>query len=294
MACRINLTSQMCLRCLYELAEWDCAAFVTLTYNDAHLPKNFSLVPEHLKKFWKDLRYDLKLKNRTFKYYACGEYGEIEKKYLSPGAIKCHGRPHYHAIIFGLDPFNDDDRKMVVENWPYCDSWVFDKNRTHDQAIDEVNQEDIAYVTGYVQKKLNGQMGAEVYGEAVRPFSRISNGIGLAFALKNKERLCSNGFTYFKNGRKIGIPRYFREKFNVSAADLINLEPSIDRKKFEMESTELYHLFERDMKRKNTWYPENLTMMSIRFERWLDTWQFTMTEQIKKDYEMRRRLSQKL
>lgn len=283
--CRVNRTSSWALRCLYELADWNCASFITLTYNDENLPADNTLNPEHLKKFWKDVRYDLSVldKQRKIKYYACGEYGDKEKKYWSKGAKRAHGRPHYHAIVFGLDPFNDKDREIISSNWNYCDSWIFDKNR-QEKAIDEVNVTDISYVTGYVQKKLNGDSASEEYGDAVRPFSRSSAGIGLNFALKNKDRLVNNGFTYIGNGKKIGIPRYFREKFNVSAYELLNNTGTKSREKFEIEQSYLFELFVKDMKKRNTWYPDNEKMLAIRFERWLDNFQFELAKQVEKDF----------
>ena len=61
-------------------------AYITLTYNDDHLPANGSLQPRDLQLFWKRLR---KARTPGIRYYACGEYGDQT------------ARPHYHAIIFG-------------------------------------------------------------------------------------------------------------------------------------------------------------------------------------------------
>lgn len=78
------------------------SAFLTLTYDDDHLPLNSlgkpSLVVDHLIKFFKSLRNA----NKTVKYYAIGEYG---------GKL---GRPHYHAIVFY------EDRDLFFgEYWPF-------------------------------------------------------------------------------------------------------------------------------------------------------------------------------
>ena len=105
MACRVNDTSQWSVRCLFELNEWENASFVTLTYNNENLPKDFSLKREHLDKFIDDVTYDLKIQGRKFKFMACGEYGEDTTN--SPPGIK-HGRPHYHLIMFGLNPDPSD------------------------------------------------------------------------------------------------------------------------------------------------------------------------------------------
>ena len=70
------------------------AAFITLTYDDEHLPHSFNghptLKPDHLTKFFKRLR-KANNSSKTIRYYAVGEYGT---KYL---------RPHYHLIIFNIN-----------------------------------------------------------------------------------------------------------------------------------------------------------------------------------------------
>lgn len=152
----------------------------------------------------------------------------------------------------------------------------------------EVCREDIAYVTGYVQKKLSGVLAEQEYGDKVRPFSRCSLGLGLEFANKNSERIVKNGFTYL-NGKKIGIPRYFRDKLGISQSVMLEKLSSPDIKQSEID--DMSKAFELDMKRRNLWYPENLTMMSIRFERWYDDYQFALSRQIERDYLARKSLS---
>lgn len=273
-ACRINYTSSWTLRCLYELSGWDSASFCTFTYNEVSLPKDHSLHPEHLSKFWKNLRYNLD--GRRIKYYACGEYGDS------------FGRPHYHAIIFGLDPYSKNDREAVKDAWQLCDPWFFDPSG---RGMLDVCREDIAYVTGYVQKKLSGLLAEEKYGDKVRPFSRCSNGLGLNFALTKSEQLVRNGYTYL-NGRKIGLPRYFRDKLGVSQSAMLEKvsEPEFPQKEIDS----LSKAFEEDMKRRNLWCPENLTMMSLRFERWYDDYQFAYSRQIERDYLARKSLQKGL
>lgn len=285
-ACRVNYTSMWTLRCLYELSEWDCASFVTLTYSDEFLPKDMSLDGEVLTKFWKLLRENLYKEygyRKKIKYYSCGEYGDREKKYWSPGAKKPHGRPHYHAIIFGLDSYNDRDRQVLRDTWKYCEPWLFDKERGENSAMLPVCREDIAYTCGYVQKKLNGEMASDEYGKAKRPFSRSSQKLGLSFAENHRERLVSNGFT-FLNGKKIGIPRYYREKFGVSQEELLSRKCNKTVADFEEENKILFELFKKDQIAKGIWNPSNLTMTSIRYERWFDNYEYSFSKIIERDY----------
>lgn len=227
-ACRINYTSMWTLRCLFELDNWKTkgASFITLTYDDEHLPKDLGLHKEQLQDFFKRLRTNLTRKyGKTFeiKYRACGEYGDKEKKYLpfvhgQPSGIPL-GRPHYHSIVYGLDDMNDEHREILAKSWKMCDPYMFDKNRK-DNGMLPVCREDIAYVCGYVHKKLNGNLGKETYGIRQSPFSLSSQGLGLDYAMNVN---WNRGFTTMA-GQKIGIPKYFRDKLGINQADLIKVD----------------------------------------------------------------------
>lgn len=271
------------IRCLYELDNWDSASFITLTYDNEHLPEDFSLHPEHLTQFWKNVRQAIP--GRKIKYYACGEYGEKVDS-LRPW-IK-HGRPHMHAIVYGLDSYNDDDRDLVYRCWSKCEQFMFDKNRKQNGML-PVCREDIAYTCGYVQKKLNGELGSEIYGDRKAPFSRVSHGIGLDFALKNQERLINNGFTYL-NGKKIAVPRYFREKLGMSQREYLN-NNNLELETVEHNAAYLWNLFETDQRKKGIWNPDNLTMTSYRFERWLSDFEFSLAKRVERDYLQKKHLT---
>ena len=62
-------------------------AFLTLTYNDQHLPFDNKLRKSDMQDFIRSLRD----RGNKLRYFACGEYGG-----------RFH-RPHYHAVIFGMD-----------------------------------------------------------------------------------------------------------------------------------------------------------------------------------------------
>ena len=138
LACRISKRREWSLRMLHELADYDDAMFLTLTYNDDNLPPNGSLVKADLQKFFKRLRKRLDVDGRKIRYFACGEYGEQTQ------------RPHYHAIIFGLS-LRDEDKQLVVDSWDKM-SWHVPQIKK--KAFGMVEPDSIAYVAQYIDKNI--------------------------------------------------------------------------------------------------------------------------------------------
>ena len=209
-ACRINETTDWSVRALFELHDWKDASFVTLTYDDEHIPKNGSLRKEELQDFFDRFQHKVKYeKGQKLRFFSCGEYGSHTH------------RCHYHAIIYGLnpDPFDpkNNDRKLIQDSWKFCNSQMFEWNshNYNKNAINFVTRETIQYVAGYVQKKLKS-FDAELYKKLgiEPPFRIMSRGLGLNYAKENADVLRENGFTYY-NGCKVRIPRYFRDKLQI-------------------------------------------------------------------------------
>lgn len=216
MACRIQITSEWAIRLMLELPTWNYeASFITLTYDDEHLPKDLSLKPKDLTDFWKRLRKDY---GKPIKYYACGEYGDEELKYWSPCATEPHGRPHYHAIVFGFG-YNEVNRRILKDNWRLCceDRFDYSKQKNQEQGFAPVTPDDIRYVTGYIQKKLSGEYAKKQYGTAIPPFSRSSHFLGLDYAVEHKEELAERRLKF--EGHNLSIPRYFLKKLDLKSSD---------------------------------------------------------------------------
>lgn len=279
MNCRINYTQMWSLRLIYELSNSDSASFVTLTYNNENLPLDYGLHKKDVQDFMKRLRKNFAIKYHEFapklKYYFVGEYGRRTN------------RPHYHAIIFNLDNYNPEHRELCAKSWKLCDPWFFDKSRGRASAIQEVTPDDINYVTGYVQKKLDGDLGRETYGDRQPPFSLCSHGLGLDFCMKNSERLINNGWTYFK-GHKVSLPKYFAEKLGVKKSDYLHYQ--VDLNALEVSNKTLYEIFKKDMQRQGTWYPDNLKMLERRFIQWYERREFEYAKIIYKDFLQRQKL----
>lgn len=147
--CRLERSRQWAIRCLHEASLNEDNCFITLTYNNEHLPKDLSLDIRHFQLFMKRLRK--KYTGKKIRFFHCGEYGETL------------GRPHYHALLFGHD-FDDKKLWSMRQGVPLYRSatletlWPFGYS-----SVGEVTFESAAYVARYVMKKVNGDLAADHY-----------------------------------------------------------------------------------------------------------------------------------
>lgn len=105
--CKINRRRSWVLRNYLELADHpQGSSFLTLTYDDEHLPENKLLQKDRrdFKLFMKRLR---KWSPYKLRYFGCGEYGSTTQ------------RPHYHLICYGLPEMLRDspEHKKLVQLW---------------------------------------------------------------------------------------------------------------------------------------------------------------------------------
>lgn len=139
-ACLRVRARQHAIRCSHERECHEKACFVTLTYDEENLPYGGSLVKEHFQRFMRDLRGVVRTKVR---YFACGEYGSR------------FGRPHYHAILFGVDFVADRyvaGRRSGEDVYRSpCLESVWTRGRSE---IGSASFASAGYVAGYVSKKL--------------------------------------------------------------------------------------------------------------------------------------------
>lgn len=174
--CRLERSRQWAVRCVLEAKQHEENSFITLTYDDEHLPSALSSDSERihstldktdLQKFWKRLRKHLN--GRKIRYFACGEYGEQ------------FSRPHYHAILFG---YKFEKELREVNGKPV---WVapelLDVWQQGLVSADEVSFESCAYVARYNLKKINGPGALEYYDGRQPEFVTMSRrpGIGKGF-----------------------------------------------------------------------------------------------------------------
>lgn len=219
-ACRIAKSREWTVRLMMEKTQWQDSGFLTLTYDNDHVPVtpcgHLTLWPKDLQDFWKRLRIQLHRKKMMedeqyyqdyethrrmliedpdydgsppplLRYFSCGEYGDTTH------------RPHYHAALFGLGPKDYDFIRSV---------W-----KRGNVVIEPLNEERSRYVASYVEKKIyiDPTKYWDLYGCCVRPFQRVSQGLGLGYYEKNKDEYWIN-LRPTINGVSYSTPRYFSTK----------------------------------------------------------------------------------
>lgn len=158
--CKLEHSRQWAVRCMHEKRMWNASSFLTLTYDNKHLPNGATLVLSDLQNFMKRYRNHA---GDGVRFFACGEYGE---KSL---------RPHYHILLLNRDI--DDRRfyKMSGENRLYT-SVVLDEIWSKGNVIvGDVTFESAAYVARYCMKKITGDKAAAHYGGRLPEFITMSS-----------------------------------------------------------------------------------------------------------------------
>lgn len=248
--CKINKTSEWSMRLMMELESWETARFITLNYRPGTTPPNKSLVSEDVTKFFKALRQNLNY--RPIKYFACGEYGEKEENETAePDTPEWEKgkRPHYHAIVFGINS-SIQDREACFSAWGKAEEFQwFGKNWP--KVCGTVTPDSCSYVAGYCQKKLFGELAEEEYFNhgKIPPFQHQSLGIGEAYFLKHMEQYIKDGYILF-NGKHHPIPETWKRKYDihlynqksamyeVQKEQYLNLHPDVTERDYDM----FYHI----------------------------------------------------
>lgn len=138
------------MRCVHEASLHADNSFITLTYDDEHLPTNYSVDIREWQKFMKRLRKSLG--SRKIRFFASGEYGESTL------------RPHYHALIFNYS-FPDKKLHAVRRERRYYKSDLLNKLWPSGQLneVADLTYQSAAYVARYVMKKVVGDAADDHY-----------------------------------------------------------------------------------------------------------------------------------
>jgi len=229
LGCRLNRSRQWAIRCMHEASLYDDNCFVTLTYSPANLPDGNTLVVKHFQDFMKRLRHHFA--PQTIRFYACGEYGEINE------------RPHYHACLFNINfsdrvPFKEGSSgelqytsETLDKLWPMGFS-----------TIGSLTIRSAAYTARYIMDKLTGEAAikyqphvdlstGEVYGERVPPFNLMSRRPGVGFGWLAKFKTDAFPCDYVVvDGQKVAVPRYYDALYEKGGGDVEKLKKARKRR----------------------------------------------------------------
>jgi len=207
--CRLAHAGKWAVRMVHETMFHEVNCFITLTYRDE--PEGYvgddGKVYSHGSLNYRDFQLFMKrLRERSgfeFKFYACGEYGDK------------NNRAHFHAILFGCD-FNDRVYYKTNHNGDklYTSDLLDDVWGLGFCTVGDVTFQSAAYCSGYVTKKITGEMADDHYMGRKPEMSHSSNGIGKAYIAKyGKQVFDLNNIVL--NGKSVPIPRYYDNLYDV-------------------------------------------------------------------------------
>lgn len=210
--CRRRRVSGWSFRLMKEAERSSSAFFLTLTYDEQNVPLTengfMTLEPGHITAFMKALRKKQK-PGVSLKYYAVGEYGSQ------------YSRPHYHILLFNAELGTLVQPKvayqMILGNIPIdgkyhaiCDSW----NKGF-VSVGQLTPASVGYTLEYISK--GRIVPAHNRDDRAQEFSRMSKGIGSNYVnddtyYHHKRDKLNNMFITLKDGVKIAMPRYIKDK----------------------------------------------------------------------------------
>lgn len=216
--CRLERSRQWAVRMVHEASLHEHNSFITLTFDEPSLQARdnpMSLDKREFQLFMKRLRK--KFPGRKVRYYMCGEYGD---RFL---------RPHYHAILFGID-FDDKVLEKVQDGRQYFSSallrsaWPYGNN-----IITDVNFDTCAYVARYIMKKSLGKDAwksyvkyvtddGEMIGYRLPEYTTMSrrSGIGKAWLDKYLTDVYPKDRVFLRGRGYSRPPKYYDTQFELT------------------------------------------------------------------------------
>lgn len=190
LGCKFDKAKDWATRVYCESLYHEKSCFLTLTYDDYHLPKNQDINKENVLDFIKKLRN----RGEAVRYFGCGERGESTS------------RIHAHLILFGYSPsdleFYSRGSNGDALYLSATLSQLWDKGHV---IVGEVSYKSAGYVARYTTKKIGDDDSFLICSN--RP------GIGYRYCMDHGKEIIETGYVYgdFGDSYKASIPRYFEK-----------------------------------------------------------------------------------
>lgn len=191
--CRVDKRRAIAVRATHEASLYQDNCFLTLTYDDEHLPHGCTLVKHHLQDFIKRLRE--RIEPRRIRHFSAGEYGENL------------ARPHYHSLVFNWD---FPDKILLRENAQgslYTSELLSDLWPHGFHSIGAVTAQSASYVASYVMKKRFSDPDGVHY-------LTIDERTGELFEVEPEFQLASNGGGKCYKGKNGGLGAGWLERYS--------------------------------------------------------------------------------
>lgn len=211
--CRVDRSIQWAVRCCHEAHTHEHNSYITLTYNEEHLPPGRGLVKKDFQDFMKRLRKIVPVGPRRcvsqfVRYYHCGEYGDQL------------GRPHYHALLFGVEFPDKKAFKRVRGNMLFTSDILSALWGKGFASIGSVTFQSAAYVARYIMKKQTGHGSERHYRYVDTETGEVHERIGEYITMSLKPGIGSAWFAAYHadvfpgdfvvmNGKKRKTPKFY-------------------------------------------------------------------------------------
>lgn len=210
LGCRMEYASSWATRLTHEASCWDSNLFITLTYEDEHIPWHGGLELADLQKFMKRIRKTLTGDkegpdgSRKIRFFAAGEYGSST------------ARPHWHIALFNtrLPGWSGADRSDCLSRL-----WTMGMH-----SVSSFTAARAGYIAGYAVKKARGRLERQRRYGAINPatgeytdrkpeFCVMSRrpGIG-AYWFDRYSCDLQRGFIVEPGGARRRLPRFYKTK----------------------------------------------------------------------------------
>lgn len=226
--CRLERSRQWAIRCVHEAQLHEDNCFITLTYDDEHLPYGGTLVKDDFQRFMKRLR---SRHSEKISYFHCGEYGEPldESGRRKPyPCISNVGRPHYHALLFGVDFPDKVVFKESLQGDPIYTSELLGTLWTSGfSTIGALTFESAAYCARYVMKKVTGPGSRAHYTSVIFSTGEMVQVIPEYITMSLKPAIAKGWYEKYSadvfpddfvvvRGKRMRPPRYYDRLFERS------------------------------------------------------------------------------
>lgn len=206
--CRIDRAREWSVRCMHEAKMHEKNCFVTLTYDDEHLPAKGSLDKDIFRKFMYRLRKEY---GEGIRFFQCGEYGTKL------------GRPHHHIIFFGFDfPDKEVIKRGKRYNLYIANSlsrlWPFGYH-----IIGDCNNQTVFYTARYCLKKVTGKAAESHYAGKVPEYITMSlrPALGREFYEKYKTDLYPLDKAVVDAKHIYKVPKYYDKLLEIDNPKLL-------------------------------------------------------------------------